>query len=67
MKQQVKNEFMMEEWEFDTCVEMETSAREEAHVCGDNLRITDKLAEIYNWHFGAVRWRGRVAEEHKNE
>lgn len=60
MKRQVKNEFMMEEWEFDTQTEMESAAQEEAHVCGDNLDIKDMLAEIHNYHFGAVRWRGRV-------
>ena len=55
-----KNEFMDEEWEFDSYDEMVTAADTEGRVCGDDIRKSDdrKTIEIFNHHRCSVRWKG---------
>jgi len=59
---QTKNEFMDDEWEFDTYDEMMEAAKKEAVVCGDDLNESDdkKSVEIWNYHQQSNRWVGRV-------
>lgn len=62
-----KNEFMDEEWEFDTYDEMASAAQKEARVCGDTLKEAEdsRSFEILNYHQNSVRWKGYLTPQAK--
>ena len=60
----IVEEFLYEEWTFDSEQELKESAKKTAIVCGDEIRHKENGIEIYNHHKMGVRWKGEVR---KNE
>ena len=51
--------------EFTSPEALRDAAKQEAIVCGDEVREKEEgaIIEIFNWHAGEVRWKGVVTKK----